>query len=67
MIASFDSIYEAADQIKQSAESIMNVIHREFLTAGGFRWFLQTYIPDKTDFTVNSHPDTIPDILNTSL
>ncbi|MBD3906395.1 NUMOD4 domain-containing protein [Chryseobacterium sp. Ch-15] len=67
LMASFDSIYEAADQIRQSAESIMNVIQREFLTAGGFRWFLQTYTPDKTDFAVSSQPDTIPDILNTSL
>ncbi len=67
LVSSFDSIYEAAKQIGQSAESIMDVIHKEFLTAGGFRWFLHSYIPEKADFKVSGQGDSKPDVLNVSL
>lgn len=67
LISSFDSIYEAAEHIGQSAESIMNAINKEFLTAGGFRWFLQFYIPEIEDFKVSNHCDIMPNMLNITL
>lgn len=67
LVSSFDSIYEAAEKIGQSAESIMDVIHREFLTAGGFRWFLQSYTPGKVDFIVSGQSDIKSDGFNVSL
>jgi hypothetical protein len=67
LVSSFNNIYEAAEQIGQSAESIMNVIHKEFLTAGGFRWFLQSYIPEKADFILSDQGDIKSDMFNVSL
>lgn len=31
----------------------MDVINKEFLTAGGFRWFLSSYTPTKENFIVD--------------
>ncbi|WP_312175717.1 NUMOD4 domain-containing protein [Chryseobacterium sp.] len=66
-VADFDSMYKAAEHIKILPESIMDVIHKEFLTAGGYRWFLKSHIPQQEEFKVQNRRDAEPNILNISL
>lgn len=66
-VADFESMYDAAKAIGVGPESIMDVIHKEFLTAGGFRWFLQSEPPKDEDFLVPPQADISESILNTSL
>ncbi len=44
----------------------MGVIHREFLTAGGYRWFLKSHIPQQEEFKVQNRSDARQNILNIS-
>ena len=60
-------MYDAEKTLGIRCESIMDVIHKEFLTAGGFRWFLKSQPPEKEDFLVTPKPDHSTPILNTSL
>ena len=64
LVASFESMYDAEKTIGIRCESIMDVIHKEFLTAGGFRWFLKSQPPEKEDFLVTPKPDHSIPILN---
>lgn len=66
-VADFESMYEAAKAIGIGSESIMDVIHKEFLTARGFRWFLQSESPKEEDFLIPPQSDTSDRILNKSL
>ncbi|UOU98190.1 NUMOD4 domain-containing protein [Chryseobacterium daecheongense] len=66
-VADFESMYDAATIIGVGPESIMDVIHKEFLTAGGFRWFLQSEPPKEKDFLITPQSDTSDRILNKSL
>ncbi|ANF49956.1 hypothetical protein A0O34_05185 [Chryseobacterium glaciei] len=45
----------------------MDVVHKEFLTAGGFRWFLKSYTPKKEDFIITDKLDSSGKLLNLSL
>ena len=66
-VADFDSMYEAAEHVKILPESIMDVIHKEFLTAGGYRWFLKTHTPQQEDFKIQNRSTPQQNILNTAL
>lgn len=50
LVVHFEDMYTAGEAVGVLPESIMDVIHKEFLTAGGFRWFLQSYHPEKKIF-----------------
>ncbi|UKB82347.1 hypothetical protein LF887_15185 [Chryseobacterium sp. MEBOG06] len=67
LICNFESMYAAKKALDIGCESIMDVINKEFLTAGGFRWFLQSYIPKKEDFIVITKSKISDRRLNTSL
>lgn len=49
-VAFFKSIDVAADTLGTSRVNILDVIKKENLTAGEFRWFPKDYIPKKEDF-----------------
>ncbi|WP_089756255.1 NUMOD4 domain-containing protein [Chryseobacterium soldanellicola] len=66
-VADFKSMYAAGEAAGVFPESIMDVIHKEFLTAGGFRWFLQSCKPKKEDFIIADKVDTSGKLLNLSL
>lgn len=66
LIASFESINAVYETLGISCESIMDVINKIFLTAGGFRWFLQSDTVKKEDFVISPKPTT-DQLLNTSL
>ncbi|MDD2986148.1 NUMOD4 domain-containing protein [Flavobacterium sp.] len=52
LVADYETIYEAERVVGVGCESIQDVINKEFLTAGGFRWFLKDYQPKSEDFIV---------------
>ncbi|MGH1517064.1 NUMOD4 domain-containing protein [Chryseobacterium sp. JK1] len=67
LLVNFENMYAAGKEFNITPESIMDVIHKEFLTAGGFRWFLTSSPPSPEDFIVDN-PAIIPGpLLNTSL
>lgn len=66
-VGDFNSMYEAAENIGLHPESIMDVIHKEFLTAGGYRWFLKSDTPQQKDFILQKNTDVQQNILNISL
>ncbi|MDI1254662.1 MAG: NUMOD4 domain-containing protein [Flavobacterium sp.] len=53
LLADFESVYHAEQTVGVGRESILDVINKEFLTAAGFRWFLQSDAPKKEDFIVS--------------
>ena len=67
LLAEFDNMYTAGKKFNITPESIMDVIHKEFLTASGFRWFLKSSPPTKEDFIMDNHKHISGPILNTSL
>jgi len=67
LMATFDSIYEVEKKLNIHLECIMNVINKEFMTAGGFRWFLKSYTPTKEDFIVNVKSCSLEKVFNSSL
>lgn len=67
LIKHYNNMYEAAECINVTPESVMDVIHKEFLTSGGYRWFLKSNPPGKEDFMVKNNIQTPQDILNITL
>jgi hypothetical protein len=67
LVAEFETMYEAEKIAGVGCESIMDVINKEYLTAGGFRWFLQSQPPQEKDFVVIHQSKNSDKILNTSL
>ncbi|WP_396142718.1 NUMOD4 domain-containing protein [Flavobacterium sp.] len=67
LVADFESIYEAQKAVGVGCESIQDVINREFLTAGGYRWFLQSEPPKKEDFIITPKQNTSEVVFNESL
>ncbi|MPS64236.1 MAG: hypothetical protein DI622_08265 [Chryseobacterium sp.] len=67
LLATFDSMYEVENKLNIHPECIMDVINKEFLTAGGFRWFLSSYTPTKEDFVVNVKSNSSDKVFNSSL
>lgn len=49
-IAHFESIYEVEEKLGIACESIMDVINKNILTSGTFRWFLRDNPPKKEEF-----------------
>lgn len=67
LVANFDSIYDAEKAVGVGCESIQDVITKVFLTAGGFRWFLQSNPPKKEDFTIAPKLELTNVLFNKSL
>lgn len=67
LIAQFDSIYSAEEKLGISCERILDVINKRFLTAGTFRWFLQSDPPDKEEFLISGIKTTSGRLLNETL
>lgn len=67
LVAHFNSMYDAAEHIGLQPESIMDVIHKEFLTAGEYRWFLKSDNPQQKDFVVQNKSSLQQKIFNASL
>lgn len=67
LVADFESIYYAQKEVGVGCESIQDVINKEFLTAGGYRWFLQSEPPKKEDFIITPKQNTSEVVFNKSL
>lgn len=67
LLGAFDSMYEVEKRLNIHPECIMDVINKKFLTAGGFRWFLRSYIPKKEDFAVGVKSGSSDKVFNFSL
>jgi hypothetical protein len=67
LIDQFDSIYSAEEKLGISCERIIDVINKKFLTAGTFRWFLQSDPPGKEDFLVSRIKTTSGKLFNETL
>ncbi|MFP3591365.1 NUMOD4 domain-containing protein [Chryseobacterium sp. SIMBA_038] len=67
LVANFEDMYTAGEAVGVLPESIMDVVYKEFLTAGGFRWFLQSYHPKKKDFLITDTSDYSERVFNFSL
>ncbi|WP_080780578.1 NUMOD4 domain-containing protein [Chryseobacterium phocaeense] len=67
LINQFDSIYAAEKELGISCERIINVINKIFLTAGAFRWFLQSDPPSKEEFLINGIKATSGKLFNEAL
>lgn len=66
-VADFKSMYDAEKSVGVGCESIMDAVSKEFLTAGKFRWLLQSYEPNEEDFIIPPKSETSKKIFNTSL
>lgn len=64
LIADFKSIYVAGKKLGIAPESILDVVNKRFLTAGTFRWFLQSNPPKKEDFIIATPSDISADSFN---
>ncbi|MEY8761974.1 NUMOD4 domain-containing protein [Chryseobacterium tongliaoense] len=67
LVARFESIYSAGKKLGISCERIMDVINKVFLTAGTFRWFLQSDPPGTEDFQVEGIKTTSGKLFNETL
>ncbi|MBE4947484.1 NUMOD4 domain-containing protein [Chryseobacterium culicis] len=67
LLSTFDSIDSASDSLGIVNRHILAVIKKERLTAGGFRWFLKSYIPKKEDFIFSPQVENSTRLLNRSL
>lgn len=67
LITQFESIYSVEKSLGISCERIMDVINKVFLTAGSFRWFLQSNPPGEEDFQVAGIKTTSKKKLNETL
>lgn len=63
-ITSFESIYAVKEKLGIACESIMDVINKNILTSGTFRWFLRDNPPRKEDFYMVKTSDTFNGLLN---
>lgn len=66
-IADFENTISAEEATGISHKSILPVVKRERVTAGGFIWFLQSHVPKKEDFIVVSKPETSRQLFNKPL
>ncbi|AZA52052.1 NUMOD4 domain-containing protein [Chryseobacterium sp. G0201] len=66
-IADFENFYAAEKHLKIGLGNILNVINKERITAGTFRWFLQSDPPKEEDFIIPEKPDTSGRLLNYTL
>ncbi len=66
-IADFENFYAVEKALGIGLESILNVINKERLTAGTFRWFLQSNPPKEEDFLIHEKSDTSGRLLNYTL
>ncbi|WP_223609325.1 NUMOD4 domain-containing protein [Chryseobacterium sp. OSA05B] len=68
-VKTFESIYDADKALGLGCRNILYVLQKKSFTAGGFRWFLKDYSPQKKDFLSKKANQTLnPDpILNHSL
>lgn len=67
LLSTFDSIDSASQSLGIVNRHILAVIKKERLTAGGFRWFLKDYIPEKEDFIFRTQIENSTQLLNRSL
>jgi hypothetical protein len=67
LVANFDSIFDAEKAVGVGCESIQDVVTKVFLTAGGFRWFLQSNPPKKEDFIIAPKLESANGSFNISL
>lgn len=63
-ITDFKSIYAVEKKLGIAPESIMDVVNKRFLTAGTFRWFLQSNPPKKEDFIITTPSHISADSFN---
>lgn len=47
LVAEFKKMYEAEKIVGTACESIVDAVDQQYLTAGGFKWFLQIQPPRK--------------------
>lgn len=66
-ISDFESIYDVEKELGIACESIMDVVNKRFLTAGTFRWFLQSNPPKKDDFIITTITNSSDRPLNSFL
>lgn len=66
-VADFENMYDAEKSVGVGCESIMDAVNKEFLTAGKFRWFLQSYEPTEKDFILPTKSEISEKRLNISL
>ncbi|WP_027386491.1 NUMOD4 domain-containing protein [Chryseobacterium gregarium] len=66
-VADFGNFYAVEKALGIGLESILNVINKESLTAGTFRWFLQSDPPKEEDFLIHEKSDTSGRLLNYTL
>ncbi|MCW3167866.1 NUMOD4 domain-containing protein [Chryseobacterium sp. 09-1422] len=66
-IAHFESIYDVEEKLGIACESIMDVINKNILTSGTFRWFLRGNPPKQEDFYMVKTADVLNDLLNKHL
>ena len=66
-VADFENFYAVEKALGIGLESILNVINKERLTAGTFRWFLQSDPPKEEDFLIPEKSDTSGRLLNYTL
>ncbi|WP_276835243.1 NUMOD4 domain-containing protein [Chryseobacterium cucumeris] len=67
LLSDFESMYMAKKKLGIAPESIMDVINKQFLTAGGYRWFLKSYTPAKKVFIITENKSISNRVLNTAL
>lgn len=63
-IASFENMYAVEKKLGIACESIMDVINKNILTSGTFRWFLRDNPPEKEDFYMVKTSDISNGLLN---
>lgn len=66
-VADFDNFYAVEKALGIGLEGILNVINKERLTAGTFRWFLQSDPPAEEDFFIHEKTDTSGRLLHYAL
>lgn len=66
-VADFENFYAVEKALGIGLESILNVINKERLTAGTFRWFLQSHPPKEEDFLIPEKSDTSGRLFNYTL
>lgn len=66
-VADFDDFYAVEKALGIGLENILNVINKERLTAGTFRWFLQSDPPKEEDFIIHEKTDTSGKLLHYTL
>nr|WP_314491628.1 NUMOD4 domain-containing protein [uncultured Chryseobacterium sp.] len=63
-VADFENFYAADKALGVGLENILKVINKENLTAGSFRWFLQSNLPEEKDFLIHEKYNTSGRLLN---